>query len=102
MKTNVVRIALLGCGTVGASLLELLADQATQIARRQGLELNVAAIAVSDLSRQRPAVVPADLLSDDAAEIVSRDDVDVVVEVMGEWSRLWIWCLAPSRRASQW
>lgn len=83
MKTNVVRIALLGCGTVGASLLELLADQATQIARRQGLELNVAAIAVSDLSRQRPAVVPADLLSDDAAEIVSRDDVDVVVEVMG-------------------
>ncbi len=78
-----MRIALLGCGTVGASLLELLAKQAPQIAERQNLELKVAAIAVADLSRPRPKSVPAELLSDDPAGIVARDDIDVVVEVMG-------------------
>ena len=78
-----VRLALLGCGTVGASLLELLEQQASQIADRQGLTLEVAAIAVADVSRQRPAVVPAELLTGDAAGIVSRDDIDIVVEVMG-------------------
>jgi len=81
--SNVVRIALLGCGTVGASLLELLEKQAAQIAKRQALELEVAAIAVSDLAKQRPEVVPTELLSDNAAEVVSRDDIDVVVELMG-------------------
>ena len=78
-----VRLALLGCGTVGASLLELLDQQASQIAERQDLTLEVAAIAVADVSRQRPAVVPAELLTEDAAGIVSRDDIDIVVEVMG-------------------
>lgn len=78
-----MRVALLGCGTVGASLLELLAKQSPQIAERQNLELQVAAIAVADLSRPRPKSVPAELLSDDPAQVVSRADIDVVVEVMG-------------------
>ena len=46
-----VRVGVLGCGNVGAPLVELIAAQRATIAARTGLELEVARIAVRDLSQ---------------------------------------------------
>jgi homoserine dehydrogenase len=76
-----VRIALLGCGTVGAEVVRLLDEQAADLASRVGEPLELAGIAV-----RRPArhpSVPAGLLTTDAQALVERPDVDVVVEVIG-------------------
>ena len=67
-------IGLLGCGTVGGALAELLAS-------RDNLELR--AVAVRSATKARSAVVPPDLLTTDAQSVVQRDDVDIVVEVIG-------------------
>lgn len=75
----VVRIALLGCGNVGAALAELIADP--ELEGRAGLRLELAGVAVRDLGADRP--VDAALLTDDAASLVARDDVDLVVELIG-------------------
>jgi len=78
-----VRVGLLGCGNVGGALAELLLTRQDEIAARTGLRLDLVGIAVSDPSRPRAPVIPADLITADAAALVARPDVDVVVEVIG-------------------
>jgi homoserine dehydrogenase len=78
-----VRVAVLGCGNVGGALAEQLATQAEAIAERSGVRFALAGVAVLDLSRPRPASVPAGLFTDDPKELVERPGVDVVVELIG-------------------
>jgi len=80
---SVVRIGVLGCGTVGASLLALLERQSATINSRTGLSLEVSRIAVRNLSQKRSAVVGADAFTDDALSVVSDPSIDIIVEVMG-------------------
>ena len=77
------KVALLGCGTVGTALLELLNAQSDRIASQWGVQIEVTTILVSDTTRPRPAVVPKNLLTDNAADAITHPDIDVVVEVMG-------------------
>ena len=78
-----MRVGLLGCGNVGGALAHILLTRAEDVAARTGIRLELAGIAVADPTRPRPAAVPADLVGTDAAALVLRDDVDVVVEVIG-------------------
>ncbi len=77
-----VRIALLGCGNVGSQVVRLLAGHADDLSPRVGRDLELVGVAVRDATRQR-AGVPAHLLTTDAEALVSRGDVDVVVELIG-------------------
>jgi homoserine dehydrogenase len=78
-----LRVALLGCGTVGSEVVRLLHTSGEDLAARIGAPLEVAGIAVRRLGRARDLPVPDDLLTTDAAALVARDDVDLVVEVIG-------------------
>ncbi|MEH1168756.1 homoserine dehydrogenase [Micromonospora sp. CPCC 205539] len=88
-----MRLALLGCGTVGQEVVRLLHEQATDLTARIGAPLEIAGIAVRRLGRDRGdlAVDPA-LFTTDALSLIKRDDVDVVVEVVGgiEPARGWL------------
>ena len=75
-------MGILGCGTVGSALLELLAERRGDIAARCGVALDPVAVAVRSPERPRPGV-PAELLTGDAASVVAHPDVDVVVELIG-------------------
>ena len=77
-----VGIAVLGHGTVGAQVIRLINDYADELTERIGGPLEVKGIAVSDMEKHQDDV-PADLLTDDAESLVTRDDVDLVVEVIG-------------------
>jgi homoserine dehydrogenase len=75
-----IRVALLGCGTVGTQVVRLLREQAGDLAARVGAPVELAGIAVRRPDRHRE--VPKELLTADAAGLV-KSDVDVVVEVIG-------------------
>ncbi|MFI0447102.1 homoserine dehydrogenase [Actinomadura sp. 6N118] len=75
-------MALLGCGVVGTEVVRLLSEQADDLAARVGAPLELAGIAVRRLDRQREGVDPA-LVTTDAHTLVTRDDVDIVIEVIG-------------------
>lgn len=75
-----LRVALLGAGTVGASVARLLGERAELLAARAGRPLELAGVAVRDTGRVRDGVDPA-LLTDDVEGLVER--ADLVVEVMG-------------------
>jgi len=88
-----VRVALLGCGTVGTEVVRLMHEQAADLTARVGAELELVGIAVRRPGRDRgPLPVPASLFTTDALGLVKRDDVDVVVEVVGgiEPARTWL------------
>jgi homoserine dehydrogenase len=76
-------VGLLGCGTVGGALVQLIAEHGDTIAARSGIRLEVVRVAVSDPGRVRPVAIAAGALTDDAAAVVAAPDVDVVVEAMG-------------------
>jgi homoserine dehydrogenase len=82
-----VRVAVLGSGNVGAALVEMLADpaRAEEIARRAGVGLEVVGISTLDLDDVRSSApwFPRHLLTLDAQGLVERDDVDIVVELIG-------------------
>jgi homoserine dehydrogenase len=78
-----VRVALLGCGNVGSALAEILLTRQEEIAARTGIHLELVGIAVANANKARSDVIPPGLIGTDAAALVARDDVDVVVEVIG-------------------
>ncbi len=81
--TPAVRVALLGCGNVGSAVAELLVTRQDDIAARTGIRLELVGIAVADVTRTRSSAIPVELISGDAAALVNRADVDVVVETIG-------------------
>ena len=78
-----LNVALLGCGVVGSQVVRLLREQSADLAARIGAPLQVTGIAVRRPQRQRDAAVDRALLTTDAVELVSRPDVDIVIEVIG-------------------
>jgi homoserine dehydrogenase len=78
-----LKVAVLGCGSVGSQVVRLLGEQADDLAARVGARVELAGVAVRRLDAQREVEVPADLLTTDAAALVARDDIDLVIEVIG-------------------
>ncbi len=76
-----VKIALLGCGTVGAQVARLLIEQKDDLAQRIGATLDIQAILVRNPRAPRDAELPKELFTDDAAAAIKG--ADLVVETMG-------------------
>ncbi|MEP7021996.1 MAG: homoserine dehydrogenase [Pseudonocardiales bacterium] len=78
-----VRVALLGCGVVGSEVVRLLHANGADLASRVGAPLELAGVAVRRPHRRRELPLDPGLLTTDAAGLIIRDDIDVVVEVIG-------------------
>ncbi len=78
-----LRVGLAGLGNVGAGVVRLLGQNAGPIAARAGRPIAITAVAARDRSRDRGLDLGGFAWADDAAELPARDDVDVVVEVIG-------------------
>ena len=76
-------IGVLGCGNVGAALVELIERQGDEIAARTGLRLQVGRVAVRSMSKERAVLLAPELLTTDAHAVVTDPDIDLVVEVIG-------------------
>ena len=88
-----LRVALLGCGTVGSEVVRLLHAQAADLTARIGAPVELVGVAVRRPGRDRgPLPVDPALFTTDALGLVKRDDVDVVIEVVGgiEPARTWL------------
>ena len=81
--TRLIRLGVLGCGNVGAAFVQLVAAQADTIEQRTGVRLEVAKVAVRNLSAPREVQLPDGVLTRDAAALVADPGIDVVVEVIG-------------------
>jgi len=78
-----LNVAVLGCGVVGSQVVRLLTEQAGDLTARVGAPVRLVGVGVRRIDAPRDVEVPEGLLTTDAAALVARDDVDVVVEVIG-------------------
>jgi homoserine dehydrogenase len=78
-----LKVALLGCGVVGSQVYRLLTGQSADLQARAGAPLQVAGVAVTDPGKHRDVDVDAELLTTDGAELATRPDVDIVIELIG-------------------
>jgi homoserine dehydrogenase len=80
--SDVLRVGMLGCGNVGAAVARLLRDHAGDIERRAGARIEIVRVAVRDPSKRRDAS-PLPNLVTEPDDVVTADDVDVVLELIG-------------------
>lgn len=77
-----LKVALLGCGVVGTQVARLIIEQGADLTARIGRPLELVGIAVRSLDRPRPVKLQS-LLTTDADALVSRGDIDIVIELIG-------------------
>ncbi len=80
-ELRTLKVALLGCGNVGAQVARILLEDAEALASRTGARLELTGIAVRNLDTKRDVELPQALFTTDAESLVK--DADLVVELMG-------------------
>ncbi len=78
---QVLKVALLGCGTVGSQVARILLEDAEALAARSGVRVELAGVAVRNLGATRDVDLPRTLFTADAEALV--DSADLTVELMG-------------------
>lgn len=75
-----IKVGVIGVGTVGTSVVKILNDNKEMITARAGREVVVTSGVVKNLSKDRGLDIK---LSDNPYDIVNDPEIDVVVELMG-------------------
>lgn len=78
-----IRVGILGFGTVGVGTVRILRESSSVIKSRTGLDLKISKIADVDLRRKRDIEVEPEILTNDPEEVLKSEDVDIVVELIG-------------------
>ena len=78
-----IKIGLLGLGTVGRGVHEVLARNQEEITRRAGRGIEIAAVAVRDVARARAAIGPRLPICAAPLDVVRHPDIEIVVELVG-------------------
>ena len=78
-----VNIGILGMGTVGSGVYELLTTNGELIRTRSDVDLRVKKVADIDTSKKKDYSIPDEVFSVDASDVVDNPDIDVVVELIG-------------------
>ncbi len=77
------QVAVIGCGTVGGATATHLRNSVELIRERYGIELSLAAVVDKRLDHAREIGLPEAILLDTADDVIAREEIDVVVELVG-------------------
>ncbi len=78
-----VNIGILGLGTVGSGVYELLGKNGDLISTRSDVRINVKMVADVDPSKRKEYSIPDNIFSVEASDVIENPDIDVVVELIG-------------------
>ena len=81
--SNPIGVGIIGLGTVGSGVVELLQDAPSSMRRRKHVDFALKRVAVRDLARRRAVSVDEALLTTQAEEVVADPAVQLVVELTG-------------------
>ena len=82
VQNKIVKAALLGAGTVGSGVYELVKERQEDFPHICGTQIEIAKILVRDASKEREGI-PSELLTDNWKEIIADDSISIIIEVMG-------------------
>lgn len=78
-----MKVGLLGCGTVGGGVVQLLRANAAYIEARVGAPIEITRVLVRDPAKERVAELDRKRITTDPGAILDDASIDVVVEVIG-------------------
>lgn len=81
--TKPLKIAIAGIGTVGVGVIKILETHKEMIAARTGRSIEIVAVSASNRSRDRGIDISGYDWADNALDFTTRDDVEIVVELIG-------------------
>lgn len=76
-----IKIGILGLGTVGTGVAKIIQKNQADIAQRVGANIEITKALVRDLNKER--ILPKELLTTDANEILDDPSIDIIVELLG-------------------
>ncbi len=82
-----VNIGLIGFGTVGAGMMEVLVKNHQLIRERIGADIVVKGIADLDIKTDRGVDIDPSILTTDASRIIQDPEIDIVVELIGGYDQ---------------
>lgn len=78
-----IKVGLLGCGTVGGGVVQLLSANAAYITARVGAPLDIVRVLVRDPSKERVPTLDRSRITTDPEAVLGDPSIDVFIEVMG-------------------
>ncbi len=81
MVKKPVKVGIVGCGTVGTGVVEILITQKEAIEKKAGVNIEISKVAARDWNKRRFFDVPQSLRTTDWKEVIESSDI--VVELVG-------------------
>jgi len=78
-----IRLALAGLGTVGSGVVKMVQTHAALLAQRAGRPIEISAVSARSRTKDRGVDLSGYAWEDDPVALARRDDVDILIEVMG-------------------
>ena len=78
-----VGIGILGAGTVGSGLWDLLGQNRQLVLSKSGIQLEIVKIADKNIKIKKALGIPDDVFTKDPMEVIEHPDIDIVVELIG-------------------
>lgn len=82
MENRVIKVALLGLGTVGTGVYKLIGRRSDEMVSKIGAQLSIEKILVHNMKKTRQGIEKG-LLTDNWEDIINNDEIQIVIEVMG-------------------
>jgi homoserine dehydrogenase len=83
MPEKIIKIGLVGFGTVGSGVAKLILEDADSIAAKTGLRLQLACVVDIDTKSPRPVKLPEGILTDDLNRLLNDDTIRIGIEMIG-------------------
>ncbi len=83
MAEKIVKVGLVGFGTVGTGVAKLIIEDANSIAAKTGLRLELACVVDIDTKSARPVKLPDGILTDDLNRLLDDEAIQIGVEMIG-------------------
>jgi homoserine dehydrogenase len=83
MAEQIVKVGLVGFGTVGSGVVKLIAENADSIAARTGIRIKLACVVDIDLTSDRPVKLSDDILTNDLNRLLNDQTIQIGIETIG-------------------
>jgi len=83
MEEKIVKIGIVGFGTVGSGVVKLIEKNAGSIAHKTGLRLEVASVVDVDITTDRGVVLPDGVLTDNLDDLINNPEISIGIELVG-------------------
>jgi len=83
MAEKIVKVGLVGFGTVGTGVAKLILEDADSIAAKTGLRLELACVVDTDITSARPVKLPKGILTNDLDKLLKDGSIQIGIELVG-------------------